>query len=84
MYGLQINHSDPGEEFYEDMDSIFIYDYFEEGEKIILKFDIDYLKHNTAVAFPSIVFVRHNNSDIDYTLKSKHHKEEVKGKIVKI
>jgi len=71
--------SDPAEDFYEDLDSVFDYEYFDEGDDVILTFSIDYLKHNTAAAFPSIIFVAENAFEIKYTLKSKHFKEEVEG-----
>ena len=81
MHELLNSSYDQLESFYENMDDVFIYDYYEEDDTIILKFHVDYLKHNSVVAFPSIIFVRHSNSDIDYVLKSKHYKDEIHGKI---
>ena len=82
-YSLLSSNSDPIEDFYDVMDDIFIYDYFEEDGGTILKFHVDYLKHNTTAAFPTVLFVRHGNSDIDYILKSKYYKDEIKGKITR-
>jgi len=83
-YTPLFTQSDPVEDFYKELDNIFIYDYYEEGDEMILKFHIDYLKHNTIAAFPSIIFVRDNNFEINFVLKSKHYKDEVQGKIENI
>ena len=83
VYNLQDSCSDPVEDFYNSLESVFIYDYFEEGETIIMKFHVDYLKHNTSAGFPSIIFIRHGDADINYVLKSKHFKDEIIGKIAK-
>ena len=82
MHELLNNNSDPTEDFYERMDDVFTYDYFEENDSVILKLHLDYIKHNSTIAFPSVIFVRHSDSDISYVLKSKHCKDEIHGRII--
>ena len=84
MHFLGNDYSDPIETFYDRLDDIFIYDYFEEGDEVILQFRFDYLKHNTKAAFPSVIFVKHGDADIEYVLRSKRSKDEVRGKIKKM
>jgi hypothetical protein len=66
------------------LNNVFIYDYFDEGDFSFLRFQINYLKHGSVIAFPSIIFVNHGDFDIKYALKSKHFMSEIKGTIGKI
>jgi len=42
------------------------------------------LKHNTAVAFPTVLFVSEDLSEIEYVIRSKRRAEETKGTIRRI
>jgi len=67
------------EEYIDDLDDIFEYKIFDDNGFKIVKLHVDYLKHNTAVAFPSVIFVSEKLSDVPYTITSKHGSAEVSG-----
>lgn len=61
------------EEYYDTLyEDVFIYDYFDENDYIVMKLKFDYIKHNTVVAFPTVLFVTDKISDIEYSISSKH------------
>lgn len=60
------------------MDNAFIYKVFE-TENDILVFHIGYLKHNTRMAFPSVLMFEKAPDKIEYEISSKHSPEIVKG-----
>lgn len=74
--GLMGSGRDYEEEYYDNLDDAFQYDFFNEDKFVIVKLHIDYLKHNTTVAFPTVLFVTEKISDIDYSIKSKHNESE--------
>ena len=63
------------------MNHQFIYSVFPEKDKLILKFDIPYLKHNSSVAFPTPLFVTEAVDQIEYRITSKYSPESVEGVI---
>lgn len=60
---------------------VFCYSCFDEGEKYIVKLKYDYIKHNTIIAFPSVIFVKELFDGIPYTITSKNSPEVVSGEI---
>ena len=56
-------------------------DVFPKDNMYILKVKFDYIKHHTAVAFPSIILLNDYITEIPYTITSKHCANEVNGKI---
>lgn len=61
------------EEYYDTLyEEAFIYDYFDDNNCMIMKLKFDYIKHNTVVAFPTVLFVTDKISDIEYSISSKH------------
>lgn len=75
-----INHDD-NEQYEKEMNHQFIYSVFPEKDKLILKFDIPYLKHNSSVAFPTPLFVTEAVDQIEYRITSKYSPEIVEGVI---
>ena len=68
--------------YYKDsLNDIFIYRYFDKPESDILRFDIEYLKHNTSMAFPSKLLFKNVPRTIEYEITSKFIPDIVKGKI---
>lgn len=68
--------------YYKDsLNDIFIYRYFDKPESDILRFDIEYLKHNTSMAFPSKLLFKNVPRTIEYEITSKFIPDMVKGKI---
>ena len=60
---------------------IFNYKIFESEENDIFIFHIGYLKHNTTMAFPSVLIFKDPPKFIDYEITSKHQPEVIKGRI---
>lgn len=48
--GLLGSGRDYEEEYYNDLESIFEYSFYKEGDHISVKLSVDYIKHHTAVA----------------------------------
>lgn len=71
-------------DYADDLNSTFEYGFFPEGEDTVVELHIDYLKHNTAVAFPTVLFVSEDLSEIEYVIRSKRRAEETKGTIRRI
>ena len=69
------------EKYLDDLDDIFEYQIFSDDNFKTIKLHIDYLKHNTAVAFPSVIFVTDKISDISYSISSKHGATVISGTI---
>lgn len=68
--------------YYKDsLNDIFIYRYFDKPESDILRFDIEYLKHNISMAFPSKLLFKNVPRTIEYEITSKFTPDMVKGKI---
>ena len=78
MYG---NRKSEEEKYYETLAEVFDYDFFIEKDCVKIKLKMDYIKHNTAVAFPTVLFVTDKVSDIEYTITSKHCDAPTNGKI---
>ena len=76
--GYSPNYSD---DFESELADVFCYSCFDEGEKYIVKLKIDYIKHNTIVAFPSVIFIKEPFNSIPYTITSKNSPDIVTGEI---
>ncbi|MBB2481045.1 hypothetical protein H5P36_12675 [Bacillus sp. APMAM] len=69
------------EKYSRSLECIFHYKIFESEKNDILTFHIKYLKHNTSMAFPSILMFKDIPAFIEYEITSKHIPEMLKGKI---
>ena len=45
-------------DFKSELADVFYYSCFDEGEEYIVKIKFDYIKHNTIIAFPSVIFIK--------------------------
>lgn len=72
---------DYSDDFENELADIFLYSCFDEGEEYIVKLKFDYIKHNTTIAFPSIIFIKESFKLIPYTITSKNSPEIVSGEI---
>lgn len=77
---LGFNH-DYSDDFESELADVFCYSCFDEGEGYILKLKFDYIKHNTIIAFPSIIFIREPFQSLQYTITSKNSPEIVSKEI---
>ncbi|MEN6312628.1 MAG: hypothetical protein ABFD25_00110 [Clostridiaceae bacterium] len=66
-------------EYLEELDDVFEYSFFEYSKYVIVKLHVAYLKHNSAVAFPTVIFVTDDLSDVSYTITSKYKDIPVNG-----
>lgn len=78
MPGYAPDYSD---DFMKELKSVFRYSIFPDGDMYIVKLNVDYIKHNTTVAFPSIIFVKDMPSEVEYTITSKNNPDVVHGKL---
>ena len=69
------------DDYNSELENIFAYSVFQEDDRCILKLKVEYIKHNTAVSFPSVIFVNSDLELIPYSITSKHFPEQVKGTI---
>ena len=67
------------EDYLKELADAFEYSFFEDGDYVIVKLHIDYLKHNTTVAFPTVLFVAESITSIEYTIRSKQNESETVG-----
>ena len=72
---------DHSNDFESELADVFCYSCFDEGEKYIVKIKFDYIKHNTTIAFPSVIFIKEPFGTIPYTITSKNSPEVVSGEI---
>lgn len=78
---LPDNTPDYSDDFENELADIFLYSCFDEGEEYIVKLKFDYIKHNTTIAFPSIIFIKESFKLIPYTITSKNSPKIVSGEI---
>lgn len=67
------------EEYSAIMNSVFCYSVYPSGDNCIVKLKVDYIKHNTVVAFPSVLFIKDELSEIPYRITSKNNPDIVEG-----
>lgn len=68
--------------FEEELKRIFCYQHYVKEECEILTFHIGYLKHNTAIAFPSALVFKDIPNEMEYEISSKFVPDVIKGKIL--
>lgn len=73
---LGYNYSDS---FVSELNDIFCYSIYQSGDNYIVKLKVDYIKHNTTVAFPSVLFTKDEIIEIPYTITSKNNPDVVTG-----
>lgn len=69
------------EKYSDDIEEVFCYDVFEKSEEDVVTFHIDYLKHNTIMAFPSFLIFRKVPGIIRYEISSKHIPKIISGEL---
>lgn len=55
------------------------YGFYSSEDKYIVKLKVDYIKHNTTVAFPTILFVKNEIDEIPYKITSMNNPDVVEG-----
>ena len=72
---------DYSDDFESELADVFCYSCFDEGNEYVLKLKIDYIKHNTTIAFPSVIFVKAPFKSIPYIITSKNSPKIISGEI---
>ena len=80
-YTTRPGYEDQKYNYKNSLEHIFIYKNFTNSEFDILRFGIEYLKHNSSMAFPSILMFENVPQTVEYEITSKHIPDVVKGKI---
>ena len=78
-YGLPGYVPDYSDDFIDEWNDVFCYSIYPDNDKLIVKLKVDYIKHNTTVAFPSIMFVDGAITEIPYRITSKNNPNVVEG-----
>ena len=78
-YGLPGYVPDYSDGFADEIKDVFCYAFYSSEDKYIVKLKVDYIKHNTTVAFPTILFVKNEIADIPYKITSKNNSDVVEG-----
>lgn len=74
--GFVANYSD---DFVSELNDVFCYSIYPSGDQYIIKLKVDYIKHNTTVAFPSILFLKDEIKEIPYKITSKNNPNVIEG-----
>lgn len=83
-YGLPGYVPNYNDDFLRELRDIFCYSIYPDNDKFAIKLNVDYIKHNTTVAFPSIIFVKDMPNEVEYTITSKNNPDVVRGKLTVI
>ena len=49
---------DYSDDYINELEDVFCYSVFEEGDLCIVKLKVEYIKHNTTIAFPSVILYK--------------------------
>lgn len=78
-YGLPGYVPDYSDDFVAELNNVFCYSIYPDGDNYIVKLKVDYIKHNTTVAFPSILFIKDEITEIPYRITSRNNPDVVEG-----
>lgn len=67
------------DDFTDEIKDVFCYGFYSSEDKYIVKLKVDYIKHNTTVAFPTILFVKNEIDEIPYKITSMNNPDVVEG-----
>lgn len=76
-----IEQRDYQEEYLESFENSLIYKIYDKGIKYVVKVHMDYIKHNSVVAFPAPILMKGNPTEVEYQIRSKHIANVIEGKI---
>ena len=78
-YGLPGYVPDYSDDFIAELNGVFCYSIYPDTDSYIIKLKVDYIKHNTTVAFPSILFIKSEIAEIPYKITSRNNPDVVEG-----
>lgn len=72
---------DYAEDYREELEDIFCYEVYPDGDDYVIKLSIDHLKHHTVVAFPAALLLKENPGVINFTITSKNAADVISSQI---
>lgn len=69
------------QDFHDALEDAFCYSVYSNEDNYIVKLKIDYIKHNTSVAFPSVIFLKTDITYLEYQISSKNSPEVMVGRL---
>ena len=69
------------ESYRNDLESSFFYDFYHDDDYDIIKFNLNYLKHNDKLFFPTNLFFKKEINELKYEITSKHFPTRIEGEI---
>lgn len=73
------NRVDYQKEYAEEFEDALGYEIYDNGDTRVLKLRMDYIKHNTIVAFPAPVILNNIPSTVKYEIRSRHNSKVITG-----
>lgn len=73
---------DYSEAFVGTIEDTFCYAVYQKEDRSIVKLKFNYIKHNTTVAFPSVIFLKNKPSNIPYKITSKNNPDVIEGILI--
>ena len=73
---------DYSEAFFSTLENTFCYSVYQKEPHCIVKLKFNYIKHNTTVAFPSVIFLKNKLLDIPYKITSKNNPDVIEGTLI--
>ena len=67
------------EAFNRELEDVFCYSVYKKKDKYVVKLKVNYIKHNTTVAFPSVLFLKRRINSIPYRITSKNLPDVIEG-----
>lgn len=80
-YGLPGYVPNYSDDFTDELKEVFCYAFYSNEDKYIIKLKVDYIKHNTTVAFPTILFIKGEVDEIPYKITSKNNPDIIEGSL---
>ena len=79
LFGL--NQRNYQKEYEETFNDALQYEIFEKNNMKVLKLQIDYIKHNSVIAFPAPIFLKGKPLELNYKISSRHISDVITGTI---
>jgi len=77
--GYQKSLEDLKNQFKDNIEDLFVYDYYQNDEFDIISFNIPYIKQHTSIGFPTSLVFRSKVKEIMFEVNSKHTPEVITG-----
>ena len=76
---VEEEYEDSKQKYEDSINQIFCFEIYEKDDEDVLVIHLDYLKHNTKMALPSVLVFKNVPETISYEISSKHTSEVTCG-----